>query len=250
MDLFEYQGKQLFARYGIPVSDGEAGRHRRRRGRGGRTHRLPGGGEGPGAGGRAGQGGRHQARRQRRRGPQPTPAPSSAWTSRATSSRWCGSSAPATSPRSTTRRSRSTARRSCTSACSPRRAASRSSRSPRRTPTRIARIHVDPVDGLTEAQCREWVAAAKLNPAATEGAVDILLKLYQAYVDGDADLVEINPLILTPDGRVHALDAKVTLDDNARSATRTRPSTTRPRCATHARRPRTSKGLQYVGLDG
>ena len=60
-----------------------------------------------------------------------------------------------------------------------------------------------------------WVAAAKLNPDATEGAVDILLKLYRAYTEGDADLVEINPLILTPDGRVHALDAKVTLDDNA-----------------------------------
>ena len=41
------------------------------------------------------------------------------------------------------------------------------------------------------------------------------MKLYQAYVDGDADLVEINPLIFTPDGRVHALDAKVTLDDNS-----------------------------------
>ena len=93
--------------------------------------------------------------------------------------------------------------------------ASRSSRWRRRTPTRIAKIHIDPVDGLTEAQCREWVAAAKLNPAATEGAVDILLKLYRAYTEGDADLVEINPLILTPDGRVHALDAKVTLDDNA-----------------------------------
>ena len=54
------------------------------------------------------------------------------------------------------------------------------------------------------------------NPAATDGAVDILLKLYDAFVDGDADLVEINPLILTPDGKVHALDAKVSLDDNAR----------------------------------
>ena len=42
------------------------------------------------------------------------------------------------------------------------------------------------------------------------------MKLYNAYVDGDADLVEINPLILTPDGKVHALDAKVSLDDNAR----------------------------------
>ena len=41
------------------------------------------------------------------------------------------------------------------------------------------------------------------------------MKLYRCFVDGDADLVEINPLILTPDGQVHALDAKVTLDDNA-----------------------------------
>ncbi len=82
-------------------------------------------------------------------------------------------------------------------------------------PDAIAKIHVNPVDGLTEAACREWVAAAKLNPAAVDGAVDILGKLYTAYVEGDADLVEINPLILTPDGRVHALDAKVSLDDNS-----------------------------------
>ena len=41
------------------------------------------------------------------------------------------------------------------------------------------------------------------------------MKLYRCYVEGDCDLAEINPLILTPEGRVHALDAKVTLDDNA-----------------------------------
>src|SRR5690606_3803304 len=82
-------------------------------------------------------------------------------------------------------------------------------------PDAIARIHVDPVDGLTEDEARAWVEAAKLNPQATEGAVDILLKLYRAYVEGDADLVEINPLILKPTGEVHALDAKVTLDDNS-----------------------------------
>ena len=81
-------------------------------------------------------------------------------------------------------------------------------------PDAIAKIHVDPVVGLTEAACRTWVEQAKLNPAATEGAIDILMKLYEAYIDADADLVEINPLILTDDGRVHALDAKVTLDDN------------------------------------
>ena len=83
-------------------------------------------------------------------------------------------------------------------------------------PDALARIEIDPVDGLTEAVARDWVKAAKLDPKANDGAVDILMKLYRAYEDGDADLVEINPLILTPEGKVHALDAKVTLDDNAK----------------------------------
>ena len=117
-------------------------------------------------------------------------------------------------------------------------------------PDAIAKIWVDPVDGLTEAQAREWVAAAKLNPDATEGAVDILQKLYRAYVDGDADLVEINPLILTPDGRVHALDAKVTLDGNSVF----RHPDYEQYDATQVRDERETeahaKGLQYVGLEG
>jgi succinyl-CoA synthetase beta subunit len=116
-------------------------------------------------------------------------------------------------------------------------------------PDAIAKIWVDPVDGLTEDVARRWVADAHLNPDATEGAVDILLKLYRAYVEGDADLVEINPLILTPEGKVHALDAKVTLDDNAEfrhewdeyEATQERDEREE---AAH------EKGLQYVGLDG
>jgi succinyl-CoA synthetase beta subunit len=116
-------------------------------------------------------------------------------------------------------------------------------------PEAIARLHVDPVDGLSEAVAREWVGRAKLNPAATDGTVEVLMKLYRAYVDGDSDLVEINPLILTTDGRVHALDAKVTLDDNAAfrhewseyEATQERDER---EAAAHA------KGLQYVGLDG
>ena len=82
-------------------------------------------------------------------------------------------------------------------------------------PDAIAKIWIDPVDGLTEEAARAWVVAAKLNPAANDGAVDILLKLYRAYTEGDADLCEINPLILKPTGEVHALDAKVTLDGNA-----------------------------------
>ena len=117
-------------------------------------------------------------------------------------------------------------------------------------PEAIARIWVDPVDGLSEADCRDWVADARLPEAAVEGAVDVLMRLYEAYVDGDAELVEVNPLILTDDGRVHVLDAKVTLDGNAvfrheayaafdETQTRDERET-----AAHA------KGLQYVGLEG
>jgi succinyl-CoA synthetase beta subunit len=116
-------------------------------------------------------------------------------------------------------------------------------------PDAIARLQVDPVDGLSEGATHDWVERAKLDPDATDGAVEVLMKLYRAYVDGDADLVEINPLILTTDGRVHALDAKVTLDDNAAfrhewseyEATQHRDER---EAAAHA------KGLQYVGLDG
>ena len=116
-------------------------------------------------------------------------------------------------------------------------------------PDAIAKIWIDPVDGLDEATARAWVAEAKLNPEATDGAVDILLKLYRAYTEGDADLAEINPLILKPTGEVHALDAKVTLDENAAyrhdwaayEATQERDVREQ---AAH------DKGLQYVGLDG
>ena len=117
-------------------------------------------------------------------------------------------------------------------------------------PDAIAKIWIDPVDGLTEAACRTWVAAANLPDAATEGTVDILQKLYRAYTEGDADLVEINPLILTPEGKVHVLDAKVTLDGNSefRHEDYAQYDETQPRDereeAAHA------KGLQYVGLEG
>jgi len=117
-------------------------------------------------------------------------------------------------------------------------------------PDAIAKIWVDPVVGLSEQAVRDWVAAARLPEAAVEGSVDILQKLYTAYTVGDADLVEINPLILTPEGKVHVLDAKVTLDGSSEfrhpdyeqyDATQTRDER---EAAAH------EKGLQYVGLEG
>ena len=117
-------------------------------------------------------------------------------------------------------------------------------------PDAIAKIWVDPTVGLSEEATRAWVAAANLPDAAVEGSVEILQKLYTAYTEGDCDLVEINPLILTPEGKVHVLDAKVTLDSNStfRHEDYAQFDETQPRDereqAAHA------KGLQYVGLDG
>lgn len=117
-------------------------------------------------------------------------------------------------------------------------------------PEAISRIWVDPAIGLTEQAVREWVEAAHLNPATTDSAVELLTKLYECYVNGDADLVEINPLVLTPDHRVHVLDAKVTLDVNStfRHPDYQQYDQTQPRdereTAAH------EKGLQYVGLEG
>ncbi len=117
-------------------------------------------------------------------------------------------------------------------------------------PDAIAKIWVDPVDGLTEEQARAWVEAAKLNPQATDGAVDILLKLYNAYVEGDADLVEINPLILKPTGEVHALDAKVTLDGNSTFRHEDYEEYEATQVRDEREQAAHDKGLQYVGLDG
>ncbi|MHB8218939.1 MAG: ADP-forming succinate--CoA ligase subunit beta [Acidimicrobiales bacterium] len=117
-------------------------------------------------------------------------------------------------------------------------------------PGAIARLHVDPVRGIDEATAGEWVERAGLDDAAKEQAVALLVKLYTCYVEGDCDLAEINPLILTTDGRVHALDAKVTLDDNASF----RHPEWAEYAATESEDPREvmakEKGLNYIGLSG
>ncbi len=82
-------------------------------------------------------------------------------------------------------------------------------------PGAIARVHVDPLLGLEDYLARQLVFEAKLPPAARTGTVSVLKSLYRAFVELDADLVEVNPLVLTAEGRIHALDAKVSLDDNA-----------------------------------
>ncbi|TVR19866.1 MAG: ADP-forming succinate--CoA ligase subunit beta [Anaerolineaceae bacterium] len=119
------------------------------------------------------------------------------------------------------------------------------------SPDAIAKIWIDPVDGLTPESARAWVQAADLDPRAEDATVDIVQKLYTCYIEGDATLAEINPLILTPDGEVRALDAKVSLDYAAvyrhqeiwGAFDGLEPHDERERRASEL-------GLQYVGLEG
>ena len=117
-------------------------------------------------------------------------------------------------------------------------------------PDAIAFLSIDPVRGLDLATARRWVDEAELDVPAREQAAELLVKLYDCYTTGDCDLAEINPLILTPAGKVHALDAKVTLDENASYR---HPEWEEFR-ATETEDPREKmakeKGLNYIGLDG
>ncbi len=117
-------------------------------------------------------------------------------------------------------------------------------------PDAIARIGVNPVVGLAEEQALRWIRDARLDKTATDGTMQVLLALYDALVEGDADLVEINPLILTPDGEVRALDAKVTLDGNSRFRHPEYEEYDRTQPRDHRERSAHDRGLQYVGLDG
>ena len=82
-------------------------------------------------------------------------------------------------------------------------------------PDAIATVHIDPLLGMSEFHARRLVFGSRIHPEARKAAVALLPKMYRAFVDMDASLVEVNPLVLTGEGRVVALDAKVTLDDSA-----------------------------------
>jgi succinyl-CoA synthetase beta subunit len=83
------------------------------------------------------------------------------------------------------------------------------------TPEKIIKVFVDPLAGLTDAQAKELADGIGIPPGSTAQAVDVLKKLYKVYMDTDASLVEINPLILEGNGNIKALDAKFNFDANA-----------------------------------
>src|SRR3712207_5968706 len=82
-------------------------------------------------------------------------------------------------------------------------------------PDAIVRIYIDPLLGLLPYQVRELVFDAGLEGDVAKGVSQVLNNLYRAFTESDASLVEINPLVATEDGRVLALDAKVTVDNSS-----------------------------------
>ncbi|WP_406719673.1 ADP-forming succinate--CoA ligase subunit beta [Streptomyces anthocyanicus] len=114
-----------------------------------------------------------------------------------------------------------------------------------RRPEAVARIPVDPATGVHTATAVRIADAAGLPPQ----TVDTLVRLWKVLVREDALLVEVNPLVRTAEGRIVALDGKVTLDDNARFR-QSRWGETRQEDADSLEARAGAKGLNYVKLDG
>ncbi|MGZ4417227.1 MAG: ADP-forming succinate--CoA ligase subunit beta [Gaiellaceae bacterium] len=83
-------------------------------------------------------------------------------------------------------------------------------------PDALARLHVDPLEGFQPYQARRLIYGAGIDdPGEQKQLLSIIEQLYECFVESDAMLTEINPLIVTPDGEVRALDSKFTVDDSA-----------------------------------
>lgn len=85
----------------------------------------------------------------------------------------------------------------------------------RETPEKILTVHVDPITGVMPYQCRKLAFGLGLQGKQVGAFAKIMMALGRLFVDVDAGLVEINPLVVTGDGELMALDAKINLDDNA-----------------------------------
>lgn len=118
------------------------------------------------------------------------------------------------------------------------------------SPEKLARVGIDPNIGITKEKAREIVAGGQF-PADVAGQVEnVLLKLWAAFVAEDATLMEINPLVKTSDGKVVALDGKVTLDDNAGFRHPNHESLVDHAAANPLEAAAKEKNLNYVKLDG
>ncbi len=119
----------------------------------------------------------------------------------------------------------------------------------RTSPQALARIPVSPLTGVDAAKAEEIIAAGRLPEEARAGAAALAERMWAVFTDEDATLVEVNPLVLTGSGEVIALDAKVTLDDNA-AFRQNLDQFADPTAADPLEARAKAKHLNYVKLEG
>jgi succinyl-CoA synthetase beta subunit len=120
----------------------------------------------------------------------------------------------------------------------------------RTNPDAVKQIPVDPSTGVDEGKAREIVDTAGFPDDLTDQAVDFVQRLWQVFVQEDATLVEVNPLARLGDGRLEALDGKVSLDDNASFRHPGHAAFEDRAAADPLEAKAASRGLNYVKLDG
>lgn len=117
-------------------------------------------------------------------------------------------------------------------------------------PEALAKIPVDAIEGVTQEKAAEIVAAAKFPAEIADQTVEVLQKLWTVFIKEDALLVEVNPLVKTEDGKVIALDGKVSLDENAAFRQPEHEALEDKAAANPLEAAAKAKGLNYVKLDG
>ena len=118
-------------------------------------------------------------------------------------------------------------------------------------PDALARVEVDPLTGITLEKAREIAVAAKFPTELVDKVAPVFVKLYEVYTGEDATLVEVNPLVLTGSGEIIALDGKVSLDDNASEVRHPDHEDLEDKSAADPLEAKAkAAGLNYVKLDG
>jgi succinyl-CoA synthetase beta subunit len=119
-----------------------------------------------------------------------------------------------------------------------------------KTPGKLIRHHVDALNGLSREEAIKIATDGKADADVIEGVADALVALYEVWLAEDATLAEINPLIVTPEREVRALDSKVSLDDNALYRHPENQELSDKENQDPIERKATEQGVQYVKLDG
>ncbi|MGB5106763.1 MAG: ADP-forming succinate--CoA ligase subunit beta [Candidatus Zixiibacteriota bacterium] len=119
-----------------------------------------------------------------------------------------------------------------------------------KTPEKIHKLHVDPILGIQGYQARELAYKVYSDPNTANQAAKIIQKLYRCFMESDCTLAEINPLVTTPSGEVIALDAKINIDDNSLYRHKDFEGLRDVAPAEEAENEAREMGLSFVGLHG